>query len=90
LLLRPGAGIGRFESIEHDQYRPVLSPSQRQKKSPFIWEGVTLFLNQSIIAETLGRPAQLGRENTIVFDFVPPELIDDETDYKGNRALPEL
>ncbi|UCD95580.1 MAG: class I SAM-dependent methyltransferase [Candidatus Zixiibacteriota bacterium] len=63
---------------------------QRHRKSLFIWEGVTLFLNQSIIAETLGRLAELGEDNMIVFDFIPPELIDDETDYKGNRALLDM
>jgi methyltransferase (TIGR00027 family) len=63
---------------------------QRHRRSLFIWEGVTLFLNQSIIAETLGRLAELGEDNMIVFDFVPPELIDDETDYVGNRALIDM
>ncbi|MEW5923782.1 MAG: SAM-dependent methyltransferase [Candidatus Zixiibacteriota bacterium] len=60
------------------------------KKTLFIWEGVTLFLNQEIISETLGRLAEIGPDNRIVFDFVPPELIDDETDYKGNRLLLDL
>jgi methyltransferase (TIGR00027 family) len=59
----------------------------RNKKTLFIWEGVTLFLNQDILEETLGRLAGLGPGNRIVFDFVPPELIDDETDYQGNRQL---
>ncbi|PKK83641.1 MAG: hypothetical protein CVT49_07750 [candidate division Zixibacteria bacterium HGW-Zixibacteria-1] len=60
------------------------------KRALFIWEGVTLFLNQEIVSETLGRLAELGPNNRIVFDFVPPELVDDETDYKGNRLLLEL
>jgi methyltransferase (TIGR00027 family) len=62
----------------------------RHKKTLFIWEGVTLFLNEAIIAETLGRLTELGPHNRVVFDFVPPELIDDETDYKGNRGLIQL
>jgi len=63
---------------------------KKQKKTLFIWEAVTLFLNQDILEETLGRLAELGRGNRIVFDFIPPELIDDETDYKGNRELLKL
>ncbi len=59
-------------------------------KTLFIWEGVTLFLNEDIIAETLGRLAEIGPGNRIVFDFVPPELIDDATDYMGNRPLLQL
>lgn len=62
----------------------------RHKRTLFIWEGVTLFLNENIIAETLSRLAELGHNNRITFDFVPPELTDDETDYKGNRQLIEL
>jgi methyltransferase (TIGR00027 family) len=60
------------------------------KRTVFIWEGVTLFLNQDIIEETLGRLVELGSDNRIIFDFVPPELIDDETDYMGNRQLLQL
>lgn len=56
-------------------------------KTLFIWEGVTLFLNREIIAETLGRLAEIGPHNRIIFDFIPPEMIDDETDYMGNRQL---
>jgi len=63
---------------------------QKHKKTLFIWEGVTLFLNQDIIEETLGRLAEMGPGNRVVFDFLPPELIDDETDYKGNRELLRL
>jgi len=63
---------------------------QTHGKTLFIWEGVTLFLNQAIIEETLGRLAELGQGNRIIFDFVPPELVDDETDYKGNRQLLKL
>jgi len=61
-----------------------------QKRTLFIWEGVTLFLNEDIISETLGRLAETGPDNRIVFDFVPPELVDDETDYMGNRLLLDL
>jgi len=60
---------------------------QRQTKTLFIWEGVTLFLNQEIITETLGRIAELGPHHRVTFDFVPPELVDDETEYQGNRQL---
>ncbi len=63
---------------------------QRHKKTLFIWEAVTLFLNQDIVEETLGRLAELGRGNRLILDFIPPELIDDETDYKGNRELLKL
>jgi methyltransferase (TIGR00027 family) len=63
---------------------------QRDMKTLFIWEGVTLFLNESIVAETLGRVAELGPGNRVVFDFIPPELVDDETDYQGNRQLLDL
>lgn len=63
---------------------------QRYKRALFVWEGVTLFLNEAIIAETLGRLAELGPNNRITFDFVPPELIDDETGYQGNRKLIQL
>lgn len=59
-------------------------------KTLFIWEAVTLFLNQDIVEETLGRIAEMGRGNRLVVDFIPPELIDDETDYKGNRELLKL
>jgi methyltransferase (TIGR00027 family) len=65
----------------------VAAGFQRQVKSLFIWEGVTLFLNQDIIAETLGRITELGPHHRITFDFVPPELVDDETEYQGNRQL---
>jgi len=62
----------------------------RYKKTLFIWEGVTLFLNEDIIAETLGRLKELGPNNRITFDFVPTELVDDATDYEGNRQLIHL
>ena len=61
-----------------------------QRRTLFIWEGVTLFLNQEIISETLGRLAELREGNRIIFDFIPPELVDDETDYMGNRDLLKL
>ncbi|UCE23569.1 MAG: class I SAM-dependent methyltransferase [Candidatus Zixiibacteriota bacterium] len=70
--------------------RLLLAGFQRHKKTLFIWEGVTLFLNEAIIAETLGRIRELGTHNRITFDFVPTELIDDATDYEGNRKLIEL
>jgi methyltransferase (TIGR00027 family) len=63
---------------------------QRYKKTLFIWEGVTLFLNQDILEKTLGRIADICPDSRIVFDFVPSELIDDETDYQGNRMLLRL
>jgi methyltransferase (TIGR00027 family) len=63
---------------------------QTDRKTLFIWEGVTLFLNQDIIEHTLGQLAELGTEGRIIFDFVPPELIDDQTDYRGNRQLLKL
>jgi methyltransferase (TIGR00027 family) len=63
---------------------------KQHKKTLFIWEAVTLFLNQDIVEETLGRLAELGRGNRLVVDFIPPELIDDETDYQGNRELLKL
>lgn len=59
-------------------------------KSLFIWEGVTLFLNLDIISETLGRLTELGPYHRVIFDFIPTELIDDETDYMGNRRLLHL
>lgn len=62
----------------------------RRKRTLFIWEGVTLFLNQEIVAETLGRLAELRPGNRVIFDFIPPELVDDETDYQGNRQLLQL
>ncbi len=63
---------------------------QTHRKTLFIWEGVTLFLNQDIVEQTLGQLAELGPDSRIIFDFVPPELIDDETDYRGNRQLLKL
>ncbi|UCE67232.1 MAG: class I SAM-dependent methyltransferase [Candidatus Zixiibacteriota bacterium] len=63
---------------------------QRHRKTLFIWEGVTLFLNQDILEKTLGRIADICPDSRIVFDFVPTELINDETDYKGNRMLIKL
>lgn len=63
---------------------------QKHIKTLFIWEAVTLFLNQDILEQTLGELAELGSANRLVFDFIPPELIDDQTDYKGNRKLLEL
>jgi len=68
----------------------ALAGFRRDERTLFIWEGVTLFLNEDIIAETLGRLAELAPRNRLVFDFVPPELIDDETDYQGNRRLLQL
>jgi len=62
----------------------------RNLPSLFIWEGVTLFLNRDIIAQTLGRLTELGSHHRVIFDFVPPELVDDETDYMGNRKLLHL
>jgi methyltransferase (TIGR00027 family) len=62
----------------------------RLKRTLFIWEGVTLFLNHDIVAETLGRLAEIRPGNRVIFDFIPPELIDDATDYKGNRQLLKL
>ena len=63
---------------------------QTHRRTLFIWEGVTLFLNQDIIEQTLGQLAELAAESRIIFDFVPPELIDDQTDYQGNRQLLKL
>jgi len=60
---------------------------RRELKTLFIWEGVTLFLNEEIIAETFGHIAELGPGHRLTFDFVPAELVDDETDYRGNRDL---
>jgi len=42
------------------------------------------------MAETLGRLAEFGPGNRVVFDFIPTELVDDETDYQGNRQLLRL
>jgi methyltransferase (TIGR00027 family) len=61
-----------------------------RKRTLFIWEGVTLFLNMEIVSETLGRLAEIRPGNRVIFDFIPPELIDDETDYMGNRQLLHL
>lgn len=72
------------------QAKLLAAGFQRQLKTLFIWEGVTLFLNKEIIAETLGRLAELGAGNRVVFDFIPTELVDDETDYQGNRQLLHL
>jgi len=63
---------------------------RRGRKTLFAWEGVTLFLNEDIIAETLGKLAGMGPGNRVVFDFIPQELVDDETDYQGNRQLLNL
>jgi methyltransferase (TIGR00027 family) len=63
---------------------------RKHAKTLFIWEGVTLFLNKDIVQETLGRLTEMGAGNRVVFDFLPPELIDNETEYKGNRELLEL
>jgi methyltransferase (TIGR00027 family) len=63
---------------------------QKEKRTLFIWEGVTLFLNEAILAETLGHLVEMGKGNRVVFDFVPPELVDDATDYQGNRKLIQL
>lgn len=63
---------------------------QTHKKTLFIWEGVTLFLNQDIVEETLGRLGEMGSRHRVVFDFVPAELIEDETNYKGNREFLQL
>lgn len=62
----------------------------RSRRTLFIWEGVTLFLNLEIITETLGRITELGPRNRVAFDFIPSELVDDETDYRGNRQLLHL
>ena len=75
------------DSITHRLWQAGFD---RQKRTLFIWEGVTLFLNQEIVSETLGRLAELRPGNRVIFDFVPPELVDDETDYKGNRQLLHL
>ena len=63
---------------------------RRDKRTLFIWEGVTLFLNEDIISKTLGRLAEIADGNRITFDFVPTELIDDGTDYRGNQQLIQL
>ncbi len=63
---------------------------QRDRKTLYIWEGVTLFLNDEIVAETLSCFRELTPNCRVTFDFVPPELIDDETDYQGNRQLISL
>jgi methyltransferase (TIGR00027 family) len=60
------------------------------KKTLFIWEGVTLFLNQAILEETLGRLARMGPGHRVIFDFVPPELVNNETGYRGNGELLQL
>ncbi|HWR83819.1 MAG TPA: SAM-dependent methyltransferase [Candidatus Deferrimicrobium sp.] len=62
----------------------------RTRRTLFIWEAVSLFLNEEIVIATLERLAELGGGNRVLFDFVPPELIDDATDYNGNRQLLEI
>ncbi len=78
--------------FSHDSIIQKLQTAgfQRFRKTLFIWEGVTLFLNQDILEKTLGRIADICPDSRIVFDFVPSELINDETDYKGNRMLLKL
>jgi methyltransferase (TIGR00027 family) len=78
--------------FSHDSIAKKLVESgfQPMAKTLFIWEGVTLFLNQDIIEKTLGKLADLSADFRIVYDFVPDELINDETDYKGNRQLLKL
>jgi methyltransferase (TIGR00027 family) len=61
-----------------------------QRRTLFVWEGVSLFLNRDIIEETLGRLAGLGAGHRLVFDFVPPELVENETGHRGNRELLRL
>jgi len=63
---------------------------ENHKKTLFIWEGVSLFLNLDIVLEILGSLKEMGNGHRAVFDFVPPELIDDETNYIGNRKLIQL
>ncbi len=63
---------------------------KKHEKTLFIWEGVSLFLNLEIVLEILGRIAQLGNDNRVVFDFVPLELVEGETEYPGNQKLIEL
>jgi len=81
----------RYVAIDFSQdsvtEKLLASGFQTHRKTLFIWEGVTLFLNQDIIEQTLGQLAELAAESRIIFDFVPPELIDDQTDYQGNRQL---
>jgi methyltransferase (TIGR00027 family) len=72
------------DSVRH---KLISAGFQKDKRTLFIWEGVTLFLNEAIIAETLGHLVEMGKGNRVVFDFVPPELIDDATDYQGNQSL---
>ncbi len=62
----------------------------RRLRTLFIWEGVTLFLNHDIIAHTLGNLFELGNNNCLTFDFVPPELVENDTGYDGNRKLLEI
>ena len=75
------------DSITH---KLMQAGFRRETPTLFIWEGVTLFLNEDIIVETLGRLAELGKGNRLTFDFVPPELIDDSTGHQGNKTLLDL
>jgi methyltransferase (TIGR00027 family) len=63
---------------------------QAHRRTLFIWEGVSLFLNRDIVQETLGHLAGFGPGHRLVFDFVPPELVEDETGHRGNRELLQL
>jgi methyltransferase (TIGR00027 family) len=62
----------------------------RNLRTLFVWEGVTLFLNHDILAHTLGRLYELGSHNYLTFDFVSRELVENETGHEGNRKLLDL
>lgn len=76
---------------KHDMIKKLLANGfKKHAKTLFIWEGVSLFLNLEIVLDILGRIAQLGNENRVVFDFVPLELVEGETKFPGNQKLIEL
>lgn len=76
---------------KHDMTKKLLANGfKKHEKTLFIWEGVSLFLNLEIVLDILGHIAQLGNDNRVIFDFVPLELIEGETEYAGNHKLIEL
>jgi methyltransferase (TIGR00027 family) len=63
--------------FRHDNLSEVLTRAgfDSSQKSFFIWEGVTMYLTEQAVRDTLGFVATLPAGSSIVFDYVYAETI---------------
>lgn len=76
------------DDIKQILFRAGYDPT---KKSLFIWEGVTMYITEKAINETLSFVKQnSGLDSTIAFDYLYKSVIQGKCTYYGARELAEI